>query len=188
MRAMRLLLFLILITGFHSAAISAQSDLVMPKQIWAGSSGPKSYLVRCSNLSGNYYTSGRFHYFVYTPDGHSSAIENACKAMDSQGGIRCLLRIRRQQANEGEVTESHWGNPEKGRRFHSELGVDQVSACASIHSAAEDSRAPGAPNQALRRPEILRGPFSAHQRLTPGVSLCSVRRSRPDISPATQIS
>jgi hypothetical protein len=160
-RALRLSLFLILVTGFHSSAISAKSDLVMPKQIWVGSSGPQSYLARCSNLSGNYYTSGRFPYFVYTPAGHSSAIENACKAMDSQGGIRCLLRIRRQQVNEGEVTESHWGNPGKGRRFHSELGLDQVSACASIHSAALDSRAPGATNQGLTRPEILRGPFSA---------------------------
>src|SRR5271163_2335631 len=114
MRAMRLSLFLILITWFHSSAIFAQSDLVCQNKIWAGSSGPKSYLVRCTNLSGNYYTSGRSPYFVYTPAGHSSAIENACKAMDSQGGIRCLLRIRRQQANEGEVTESHWGNPGKG--------------------------------------------------------------------------
>jgi hypothetical protein len=160
MRTLGLSLFLILITGFHSSVISARSDLVMPKQIWVGSSGPQSYLVRCSNLSGNYYTSGRFPYVIYTPAGHSSAVENACKAMDSQGGIRCLLRIRRQQVNEGEVTESHWGNPGKGRRFHSELGVDQVSACASIRSAAEDSHVPGAAIQGLARPEILRGPFS----------------------------
>jgi hypothetical protein len=129
---MRGLFLSILLTPiFHSVDVFAQGELVVPKQLWVGSSGPQSYLVRCSNLSGNYYTSGRFPNFIYTPAGHSSAIEDACKKMDSQGGIRCLLSIRKQQVNEGEVSESHWGNPGKGRRFHGELSVDQVSFCAN---------------------------------------------------------
>lgn len=133
---MRSLISIFLVFAFAEA--SAQEDsrhsIVVHRQLWVGYFGPQSYLVRCSNLSGTYITSGRYPNFLHDPIGHSTAIEDACREMDSEGGIKCLWRIRGQQRDSGETFRFHAASSNKGFRRFEELNVAQVKACAKIHS------------------------------------------------------
>ena len=107
------------------------------KQIWVGG-GDGSYLTRCIHLSGSYITTGRYPSFIFAPTGHSGAIEDACRDMNSQAGINCLLRIRSQEVDAGDAPRFHWGSPGKGGRRHPELDPGAVRACGRTHTASED--------------------------------------------------
>jgi hypothetical protein len=151
----QLFLSLLFIPTFYFSDSVAQGDLVEASQIWVGGSDNPSFFTRCTHLAGNYITTGKAPDFIFTPEGHSGAIDNACKEMNSQGGIRCLMQIRSREVDEGEAPKFHRGSTTKGARRHAELSPDQVKSCAKIHTAFEESCVVSFTQQGLTDPRSI---------------------------------
>jgi hypothetical protein len=110
---------------------------------WVGRSGPQTVFNRCTDLAGDFEVRGGGTgnlalaagpngngKFIYAAEGHSAAIDNACREMHTIQAFHCLKRIRHAQMVAGSAERQHDSNPGKAHRNFHELSPDVVINCA----------------------------------------------------------